>query len=266
MENKRVVLVLGVQRSGTNALHRSLALDPWVAGFNEDGDNEFYHKYRLREPSSFLPVIGKFPGIVLLKPIMDIIKRDLSELYAKFPGCEVKTAWTYRDPVNVFYSRVKRWPQADWTEPESFSAKWNEINRKGLEQANQTPQDFAIVSYDDMTVDYATFRGVSRFLGIQGVWLFRADSRSGYRHLATEVQEQIMEQTREVREALDAARTFQPKAKKELPSEAREVAEKIDAMRQEMAEQRGKAAELEQEIRDLEYRLFNLSRRDNERD
>ena len=45
-----LIMVMGVQRSGTNVLFDSLATDRTLSAFPEDIDSEFYCNFRFRKP------------------------------------------------------------------------------------------------------------------------------------------------------------------------------------------------------------------------
>src|SRR5947208_7172302 len=75
-----LIMVMGVQRSGTNVLFDSLATDRTLSAFPEDIDSAFYCNFLLRPLSELAPVIERARGRILLKPISETGKRSLAEV------------------------------------------------------------------------------------------------------------------------------------------------------------------------------------------
>ena len=65
---KRLVMVMGVQRSGTTAVLEKLSRSPGVTARNESIDDPLYHEYYLRPEPEIRGVLHSLPGTVLLKP------------------------------------------------------------------------------------------------------------------------------------------------------------------------------------------------------
>src|SRR5205823_8664442 len=61
-----LIMVMGVQRSGTNVLFDSLATDRTLSAFPEDIDSAFYCNFRLRPLSELAALIERAPGRILL--------------------------------------------------------------------------------------------------------------------------------------------------------------------------------------------------------
>src|SRR5438067_13793860 len=101
---KQIIMVIGVQRSGTTVLFESLAVDKSLTAYPEDVDSAVYYRFQLRAFSEISGVIQAAPGRVLLKPISENWDRTLVALNAEYSGFAVRFVWIYRDPVNVLYS------------------------------------------------------------------------------------------------------------------------------------------------------------------
>ena len=69
MAAHELIMIMGAQRSGTNALFDSLATDKTVTAFSEDIDSAFYYNFVLRPVSELAPLIERVPKRILLKPI-----------------------------------------------------------------------------------------------------------------------------------------------------------------------------------------------------
>jgi hypothetical protein len=66
MTKKRLIMVMGVQRSGTTVLFDSLARDETLTSFGESVDSAVYYKYRLRPLAEIAPIFNAAVGAVLL--------------------------------------------------------------------------------------------------------------------------------------------------------------------------------------------------------
>lgn len=164
-----LIFVLGSQRSGTNALRRSLSLDPWVMGFNERASSELYERWKLRPEPEIRDFLARcVPHKVLLKPIQSVFKTPVAEFLAPFEAYDLTVAWIYRDPVAVFRSRAARWSDRNDVGP--FVREWNRINSSPLDAKDPR---IAIVSYDRLLAGGPTFGALNRFLRIRGDNLFR---------------------------------------------------------------------------------------------
>ena len=64
-----LIMVTGVQRSGTNVLFDSLATDRTLSAFPEDIDSEFYCNFRFRKPSFYPLTTGTELQVLLGLPL-----------------------------------------------------------------------------------------------------------------------------------------------------------------------------------------------------
>ena len=80
MPAKRLVMILGFQRSGTTALFNTLASASGVSPRHEHADDDVYDDYFLRPESQVRPVLSALPGMVLLKPVRESRRRSPLEI------------------------------------------------------------------------------------------------------------------------------------------------------------------------------------------
>lgn len=200
---KKLIFILGSQRSGTNALRRSLSLDPDVMGFNESKKSDLFNNWILRPEVKIRDFILNKPSAVLIKPITNVKHQSVSVFLDGFKTYNLKVAWIFRDPVNVFSSRIKRWPYLD--DVEQFVSEWNRINRSVLE-ANTFK--IKIVAYEELLPGLGVFEKLCRFLGIRGENLFRSNHDGGYSHLQSATIEQIKAGTSATMTALNKSRVL----------------------------------------------------------
>ena len=203
----RLVLVMGVQRSGTNALFKSLTSDPSVLGVNEAPDSAFFQDVLLRPEPELRPHLLAHAGPVVLKPISETNRRSVAAVLDELAAYDPLVAWIYRDPVHCFQSHVERW-QGFRDRAAEFAAHWSERNRLALQALATHGERIAIVRYEDLVEDPQVFAGLCDWLGVPGSYLFRADRGRGRQAQPAEVQAVIDQGTAEVRAALDEARSL----------------------------------------------------------
>ncbi len=107
---KRIIMIMGVQRSGTTALFHLMTEDPDLDGYHKDDPQLNDDRYLLRPEPEIRDVLQSARGPVLLKPISETMVRSLEDVCAEYSAHQLDIVWLYRDPVNVVYS----WHQKDW--------------------------------------------------------------------------------------------------------------------------------------------------------
>src|SRR5438552_8608060 len=211
-KSHELIMVMGVQRSGTNVLFDSLATDRTLSAFPEDIDSAFYCTFLLRPLSELAALIERAPGRILLKPISETARRSLGEVAEEYRSYPLRFVWIYRDPVNVFDSmRRERWLAADEIDQPARIRGWRKRNEYAVQFQQQCPEQVAIVRYEDLCFDPAVFRRLTRWLGLDCHSYFRKDSAQGRKHVAVVAQRNIDAGTGDTLAALDAARTFRPR-------------------------------------------------------
>lgn len=217
---KKLIMVMGVQRSGTTALFKSLARDPALTSFHESADDSMYYLYRLRPLEQIAPVLDAAPGAILLKPITETFYRSLEDLRAEYSEYALQFVWIYRDPINVLLSMSRKGWLSFGLEGEHGAGNWVARNRLALRFQKEHPAEIAIVRYEDLICDAQVFHSLCESLGINGIPKFRNDRGNGRRDLSPAVQGAIQEVTRETLRALDHARTFKPRPFRQLKAVA----------------------------------------------
>lgn len=203
----RIILLMGVQRSGTNALFKSLSSSTEVRAFNESMDSPWFARLDLRPVAQLEALLAEDPRPVVLKPINETKTRSVSEVLDEFGAHDARVAWAYRDPINAYFSHVVRW-KGFRGQPEAFARHWAARNRSVLEALQPYGSRIAIVRYEDLAVDAAVLDELSAFLEIPGCYLFRPDRAAGWREVSDEEQELIARETADVLARLDRSRRF----------------------------------------------------------
>ena len=210
-ERKRLVMVTGVQRSGTTAVFGELSRSPGVSARDESIDDPLYREYYLRPEPQIRGLLDALPGTVLLKPVRETVRRPLLAVSDEYDDYDLRLIWLYRDPVNVFAS----WVQKGWTKdvPDrvvAFAYHWCRRNESALAAAATLGPRLVIVNYEDLCSARALLPRLARLVGLSSKGSLRTDGRGGRRKLAPSTQATLDAMTRDVRRALDDARSLRP--------------------------------------------------------
>ena len=203
---KKIIMVVGCQRSGTTVLFRSLAMDRQVKAFNESSRNEIFDNFLLKPEFEIRHILKGIDRDILLKPISETKCRSLNDVLDEYKGYDVWMVNRYRDPVNVYYSELKLWPEFPY--PDKFILKWNNRNASFLSIVSSYKIRLANVKYEDIVADPKVFIGLCRFLGVNGKYLFRRSGEGGRKFLSAEIKEKIDNGTMRILNELDRNRTF----------------------------------------------------------
>ncbi len=203
----RVIFLMGVQRSGTNALFKSLSSSAEVRAFNESMDSPWFHELDLRPEAEVRALLEEDPRPVVLKPINETKARAVHDVLREWGDHDVRVAWTYRDPVNCYHSHVRRW-RGFRGQPEAFARHWAQRNGSVIDAMEGHGARIAVVRYEDLAVDAAVLDQLSAFLGIPACYLFRPDRAGGWREVPAPEQDLIARETADVLARLDRQRRF----------------------------------------------------------
>lgn len=198
-------MVMGYQRSGTNALFDSIERGGGCIAMVDVEQSEIYDQFDLRPEPEIRNVLQATTSPVLLKPVNETKKRTIEDVFNEYKDYEVRIIYIYREPVHVFGSQVTLWPQFD--DVEEFIHLWNKRNGYALHLPAIWKDCFAIVSYNDLISDPKVFSEVCAFLGVPGKYLFRRDQKLGSQ-LPEEIQKKIEAETKNTWNALEVSRTF----------------------------------------------------------
>jgi hypothetical protein len=209
---RELIMVMGVQRSGTTALFRSLASDKSLTSFDENIDNAIYYAYRLRPLPEIAQLLEAAPRAVLLKPLSETFYRGLDELLAEYAEYDLRVVWLYRDPVNVLYSMHRQgWlPLSEIVDP-MYVSQWERRNQLALRFQQQHRGKIAILRYEDCFTDPQVFRELTEWLQVRSSLLFRKNSGKGRAKVSVAAQQKIDAMTERTLLTLDNARTFKPR-------------------------------------------------------
>ena len=210
MPVKRIVMILGFQRSGTTALFKTLASAPGVSPRHEHANDDLYDDFFLRPEPQIRPVLAVLPGTVLLKPVRESRRRSPLEVAEEYSDYDLTMIWLYRDPVNVYRS----WVEKGWVKcrPQKMGQHWVSRNQKCLASRGALGDRLLIVRYEDLVASPSCVAALAGRLGLTVESTLRADSNAGRTHVTADVQSEIDAATHAVLEQLDDARSIRPPA------------------------------------------------------
>ncbi len=207
--NKRLVMIMGVQRSGTTGLFYCLSRHPSVTGYHEDEPRLYTPDYMLKPASEIRDILDASPGIIVLKPISETMRRTIYDVASEFSDYDLRIVWIYRDPVNVIYS----WLQMGWSTPEQIdylANQWNIRNQLFLDYQMAPLTPTIVVRYEDLCNNIGLVSELGARLGIQYVSTMESDSAAGRARFDKSFQDRIDDQTAVMLAQLDSIRTLKP--------------------------------------------------------
>ena len=200
----RLVFIMGVQRSGTNALFHSLAGSPDHA-YNEANSSVLFDRFYLRPDAEVRDAISRLTGTVLVKPISETKRRSVAAVLEAYADFRPETVWTYRDPAACFASHIERWVGFRG-QPEAFAAEWCERNQSALDALRAADSRIRLVRYEEMAIAPRLVRRLGEDLEMKARSRYRSLRAKGRRDLDFETIRVIERQTSDTLMALDAAR------------------------------------------------------------
>jgi hypothetical protein len=205
---QRLLMIMGIQRSGTNALFNSFSKAGGCIPLLDTENSEIYDQFYLRPEPVIRPFLAGQSKPILLKPVNETKKRSIDAVFEEYRAYDLKVLYIYRDPVNAFFSQIEMWPEYD--DVHEFIEQWNKRNLYATSLTPEWKNRFAIVKYQDLSEDPKVFDQVCKFFGIRGTYLFRADKNRGQERLTVSLRKQIEDGTRNVHQQLDEQRAFLP--------------------------------------------------------
>lgn len=207
----KLIMIMGMQRSGTTALFETLATASRLVSRNESPGDAIYDDYYLRPEPQIRSFLAALRVPVLLKPVRESERRPVSQVVEEYRNYDLRILWLYRDPVNVLYSYLRK----GWTTEQSLfinAREWDRRNRELLRDLPAVRDQTSIVRYEDLIGDPATLTALTRSLGLSIRSTLRPDSDAGRSKLPGETQRRIDLLTRSTLRALDEQRSFRPAA------------------------------------------------------
>src|SRR5688500_17404427 len=99
----RLLMIMGVHRSGTNALFNSFVKSDGCVPMIDVETNDVYDEYFLRPEPEIRQVISGHRNPVLLKPVNETKRRDIDSIFDEYKNYDLRVLYIYRDPVNGYF-------------------------------------------------------------------------------------------------------------------------------------------------------------------
>ena len=221
LPRKSLIMILGVQRSGTTALFETLAESPGVVPRHESPGDEIYDDYFLRPEPEIRAFLHALSGTVLLKPVRETERRTPLQVAEDYRDYDLRIIWLYRDPVNVFASYLQRnWCQLSPVDADGFAQQWAQRNRAALVASGPLRERLLVLCYEDLTSHRSLVMDLAARLGLTVRTPLRGDSAGGRRSLPQDIQDLIDSHTLDVRSRLDRLRSLSAPRPSDVPRRA----------------------------------------------
>lgn len=193
-DKKCVILLLGVQRSGTNAIRRSLENDKLILSINESISNDFFKDWLLKPKSEYENKINGLHNVtLLLKPVQETRKRNIISIMNDFSEYKTTILWPFRNPINVYYSQKIKKDRSvyeflnDWINRNSDAIKYSENNN-----------NIIFIPYEKLINDKEYFASLCVKINVNGKFMFKQDSKKGELNLNNKIKNEITKRTQEI--------------------------------------------------------------------
>jgi len=201
----KLIMVMGMQRSGTTALLYALGQDPSVQVENEEPAGPLYDNYRLRPASVIHGELIRRKRRVLLKPVLEAEYREIDEVIEEFNVYDPLVVWIYRDPIDVWSSAKNTFSlsagdMTDWLQ------RWVKGNESALRSLNGPFRDrIRAVSYTDLIEQREVFLTLCDFLRLEprNNLFWRENPKKGHRSLPESIRLLIERKTHHVMSRLE---------------------------------------------------------------
>ena len=188
----KLIMIMGMQRSGSTALFDTLRTAPRLISHAESPDGPIYNDYFLRPESAIRHLLRSSGSHVLLKPVRESERRTLVSVIDEYADYDLSILWLYRDPVNVVFSySVKGWLHATTLALEWVALEWIARNRMLIQLPDAYRPKLTVLRYENLVRDGLVLRAVQRKLGIRGQSKFRPDSNAGRAKMPIATQARI---------------------------------------------------------------------------
>ena len=214
-ERKKLIILMGVQRSGTTALFNVLASVPGVSACQEAASDSIYDDFYLRPEREIREALHSLPGAVLLKPVRESEVRSPGEVAAEYKDYDLRIIWLYRDPINVFYSYSRLgWADSSLIGAKIFANRWAQRNLGAMVDAPRLEGQILIVCYEDLVAHPNLVNNLCAALWLENPPqnTLRKDSESGRLSLPRSIQALIEKRTAEILRNLKKKRSIYPHA------------------------------------------------------
>ncbi len=218
-ERKKLVIIMGVQRSGTTVLFNIISSALGITACQEAVSDEIYDDFFLRPEKQIRDILHSLPGTVLLKPVRESERRSPLAVAQEYQNYDLKIIWLYRDPVNVYrsYNRLN-WCGTSIRDIAQFSQQWNQRNLDAIADSSKHGQRMIVVRYEDLVKQPDLIIKLAAELEIQtpqSIHL-RKDSAEGRRSLSPATQLLIDLPTKHVQSILKKQRSILPAQKQKV--------------------------------------------------
>jgi hypothetical protein len=211
----KLILVMGVQRSGGTTFLHAFNRDPNLTILKQVTHSEIYSDTHLRPEAQIRDYLCGCKKTVVLEPKSETKFRDLSTVLNEFAAYPITVLWNYANPVSVYARRLKRYPhKAGIAHEEEFIQMWLQRQQRALDAYKEYPNTMVFVRLEDIVQDPRVFWKTCAALGIRGTYRFYKDKECVQSQLSTDTRQRIEQGTAEMINVLDQKRIRIPRTNK----------------------------------------------------
>ena len=193
-DSQTVIMILGVQRSGTTALFDTLSSARNLTSWHEAENSPIYLNWYLRPEPEIRQHLISSPFPVLLKPVRESELRSPLDIISEYRQYHLHLLWLYRDPVNVIYSYFQLgWIDGSEGAIRALAGEWRDRNECVIQEAEACGRRLSIVRYEELIASPTLLHAVASDIGISVISELRPDSRAGRLHMPPEHQQIVDE-------------------------------------------------------------------------
>lgn len=201
---------MGIQRSGGSTLLNAFRHNRKVTILSEKDKNVFNY-FMLKPEQEIRRLLEKSKPTIFIEAKSETKTREVVDIFNEFSNYTVNIIWNYRHPVNVYYSRLIKYPHKDWVSDENqFCEMWNQRNGSIIRALDQYRENIVIVKLEDLAFSKSVFKQLCEFVGVKGRYKFYQDKINIEKKLSTSVIGKINDQTGSILTELDSNRRFIP--------------------------------------------------------
>jgi hypothetical protein len=183
----KLIMIMGMQRSGTTALFETLSTARGLVSHEESPEGPIYDDFFLRPEPALRKFLSSSRSPVLLKPVRETTRRTLVSVIDEYADYELSILWLYRDPVNVIFSHLVQ----GWLDTTTLTLQWIAINRMLIELPAAYRRHLTVLQYEELVSNGFVLEALKRKLGIRGHSTLRPDSNAGRAQLPIVTQARI---------------------------------------------------------------------------
>ncbi|MFO0946670.1 MAG: sulfotransferase [Planctomycetota bacterium] len=212
IQTPKLLLVMGMHRSGASVLFDSLALDPSVEAHSEGNNSPLFELWWLRPEPVWRSVIVHRSRQLLIKALSEVQVRSVESVLREYQDYSLDLVWIYRNPGDVWASNVRLLRLSD-QHMQAWLEMWIRSHQSLLDAMDgEFGSRVTLVRYEDLCqAPEPVFRKLCARLKIEASHsLFQPGTRDGGKGLSKTTTQLIEAGASDLLRQLDQRRSIVP--------------------------------------------------------